>query len=78
MRRNKDFATTFPGPLADWFASIDAEVPSKQDILTGAKTSFIIDIDVDDPATTKEYDGGDDIHEKTVPGWNTDTDTLGG
>jgi organic radical activating enzyme len=78
VRRNKDFATTFPGPLADWFASIDAEVPSKQDILTGAKTSFIIDIDVDDPATTKEYDGGDDIHEKTVPGWNTDTDTLGG
>ena len=78
VRRNKDFVTTFPGPLADWFASIDAEVPSKQDILTGAKTSFIIDIDVDDPATTKEYDGGDDIHEKTVPGWNTDTDTLGG
>ncbi len=78
VRRNKDFATTFPGPLADWFASIDAEVPSKQDILTGAKTSFIIDIDVDDPATTKEYDGGDDTHEKTVPGWNTDTDTLGG
>jgi len=78
VRRNKDFATTFPGPLADWFASIDAEVPSKQDILTGAKTSFIIDIDVDDPATTKEYDGGDDTHEQNVPGWNTDTDTLGG
>ena len=78
VRRNKDFATTFPGPLADWFASIDAEVPSKQDILTGAKTSFVIDIDVDDPATTKEYDGGDDTHEQNVPGWNTDTDTLGG
>jgi organic radical activating enzyme len=78
VRRNKDFATTFPGPLADWFASIEADVPSKQDILSGAKTSFVIDIDVDDPATTKEYDGGDDTHEKTVPGWNTDTDTLGG
>ena len=78
VRRNKDFVTTFPGPLADWFASIDAEVPSKQDILTGAKTSFVYDIDDIDPATTKEYDGGDDTHEQNVPGWNTDTDTLGG
>ena len=53
-------------------------MPSKQDILTGAKTSFVYDIDDIDPATTKEYDGGDDTHEQNVPGWNTDTDTLGG
>jgi hypothetical protein len=30
-----------------------------------------------DPATTKDYEGGDDAHEK-VGGWDTENDALGG
>ena len=34
---------------------------------------------IEDPATIKEYDGGDDKHEQdSQPGWNTKTDELGG
>ena len=77
IRREKDFVSTFPGPLADWFSSLEAEVPLSQDILFGNNSTNTVDQVIDDPATTKGYDGGDDLHEKTVPGWNTETDNLG-
>jgi organic radical activating enzyme len=75
IRRGKDFVSTFPGPLAEWFKSLEAEVPSESDIRS--KTIELESVDrAGDPATTKAYDGGDDEHE-TVGGWNTDTDALG-
>jgi len=75
IRREKDFVSTFPGPLAEWFKSLEAEVPSESDIRS--KTIELESVDrAGDPATTKAYDGGDDEHE-TVGGWNTDTDALG-
>jgi hypothetical protein len=77
IRRDKDFVSTFPGPLADWFSSLEAEVPLAQNILFGNNSTNTVDQVIDDPATTKGYDGGDDLHEKTVPGWNTETDNLG-
>ena len=77
IRRDKDFVSTFRGPLADWFSSLEAEVPLAQDILFGNNSTNTVDQVIDDPATTKGYDGGDDLHEKTVPGWNTETDNLG-
>jgi len=78
IRRNKDFATTFPGPLGDWFGSLEADVPSADSILNGNNPVSTVFELIEDPATMKEYDGGDDEHEVTVPGWNTDKDTLGG
>jgi len=75
IRRGKDFVSTFPGPLAEWFKSLEADVPSESDIRS--KTIELESVDrAGDPATTKAYDGGDDEHE-TVGGWNTDTDALG-
>ena len=75
IRREKDFVSTFPGPLAEWFKSLEADVPSESDIRS--KTIELESVDrAGDPATTKAYDGGDDEHE-TVGGWNTDTDALG-
>jgi len=75
IRRDKDFATTFPGPLGDWFTSLEAEVPSADDIKQ--RRIELVSIDrAGDPATMEAYDGGDDAHE-AVGGWNTDTDTLG-
>ena len=50
-------------------------MPSKDDILSG---KFGIEIiNSSDPATQEEYTGCDDEHEKTQPGWNTETDSLG-
>jgi hypothetical protein len=75
IRRNKNFVDTFPGPIADWYTTLKAEVPNKDDILSG---KFGIEvINASDPATQDEYAGGDDAHEKTQPGWNTETDSLG-
>jgi len=63
IRRGKDFVSTFPGPLADWFTSLEAEVPSESDILS--KTIELVSVDRDgDPATIKAYHGGDDMHER--------------
>ena len=76
IRRGKDFISTFPGPLADWFTSLEAEVPSEDAI----KSNRIELISIDrngDPATTEKYDGGDDAHE-TIGGWDVETDALGG
>jgi organic radical activating enzyme len=79
IRRKKDFMSTFPGPLAEWFNSLEAEVPSSHQILHGVNSVNTINQIIDDPATIKEYDGGDDEHEKdSQPGWNTKTDELGG
>jgi hypothetical protein len=78
IRRNKDFATTFVGPLGDWFTSLEADVPSRDQILLGNNPVSTVFELIEDPATMKEYDGGDDDHEANVPGWNTDTDELGG
>ena len=62
IRRNKDFVSTFPGPLAEWFKSLEADVPSEDDI---KQKRFVLEsIDrAGDPATTEEYGGGDDEHE---------------
>jgi hypothetical protein len=79
IRRDKDFVSTFPGPLAEWFKSLEAVVPSRDQILFGENSTNTINQIILDPATTKEYGGGDDRHEQElVPGWNTDKDTLGG
>lgn len=75
IRRNKNFVETFAGPFADWFNSIDAVVPTREQI----ENKEIISV-VDragDPATVDEYTGGDDEHE-FIGGWNTEKDTLGG
>ena len=75
IRRDKDFATTFSGPLGDWFTSLEAEVPSADDIKQ--RRIELVSIDrAGDPATMEAYDGGDDAHE-AVGGWNTKTDELG-
>ena len=73
IRRKKDFMSTFPGPLAEWFDSLEAEVPSSHQILHGVNSVNTINQIIEDPATIKEYDGGDDDHE-IVDGA---TDTLG-
>jgi len=77
IRRGKDFVSTFPGLLGDWFESLEAEVPSEDDIKQ--KLFVLTSIDrAGDPATIEEYDGGDDEHEQELtPGWNTETDDLG-
>ena len=78
VRRNKDFVSTFPGPLAEWFKSLDAEVPNRDQILNSNNPTNTMEIFMADPATTEKYEGGDDEHEaKNVPGWNTETDNLG-
>jgi len=75
IRRDKDFATTFAGPLGDWFTSLEAEVPSADDIKQ--RRIELVSIDrAGDPATMEAYVGGDDAHE-AVGGWNTKTDELG-
>jgi organic radical activating enzyme len=63
IRRDKDFVSTFPGLLAEWFKSLEAEVPSEDDI---KQKRFVLESTdrTGDPATTKEYGGGDDDHEK--------------
>ncbi len=79
IRRGKDFVSTFPGPLADWFTSLEAEVPSRNQILLGDNAVKTFTQVMVDPATIEEYDGGDDEHEvDLIAGWNTDTDSLGG
>ena len=76
IRRNKDFASTFPGPLGDWFTSLEAEVPSESDIRS--KTISLVSLDrAGDPANTEAYGKGDDAHE-SVGGWDTEKDALGG
>lgn len=78
VRRRKDFRTTFDPIFVEWFDSIEADVPSADDIknkriLLSSKTSDY------DPATVDAYEGGDDAHEqKTIGGWDTETDSLGG
>lgn len=76
VRREKNFVETFAGPIADWYQTLEAEVPTEEQIKT---KTFVLDV-LDrhgDPATTEVYGGGDDEHEKLVHGWNTDTDNLG-
>ena len=75
IRRDKDFVSIFSGPLAEWFKSLEADVPSEDDIK--AKRFILTSTNrAGDPATTEEYGEGDDEHE-TVGGWNTETDELG-
>ena len=83
IRRNKNFVETFPGPFAEWFESIDAVVPTREQI-ENKEIMFVSDR-AGDPATTEEYAGGDDEHEhedyseqKFHGGWDTETDGLGG
>ena len=46
IRRGKDFRATFPKDFVEWFNKIEAEVPSKDEILSGMykKTTGIIPI----------------------------------
>ena len=75
VRRGKNFRETFKGPIADWYDTLSAEVPSEQDIMNKKETIKIYNR-AGDPATTEGYEGGDDAHE--VGGWDTKTDALGG
>ena len=75
VRRNKNFVETFAGPFADWFESINAVVPTREQIIN--KETIHVEDRKGDPATTDAYDGGDDAHE-AVGGWDTETDALGG
>jgi organic radical activating enzyme len=75
IRRNKSFADTFDPIFVEWFNSIDAVVPSAEDIEN--KRIIMISERGGDPATTDAYDGGDDEHEKFLGGWNTESDALG-
>jgi len=76
VRREKNFLETFKGPIADWYKTLEAEVPTVEQIKT---KTFVLDVIErnGNPATSEAYDGGDDDHEKVVHGWNTDTDNLG-
>ena len=78
IRRNKNFVETFPGPFAEWFKSIDAEVPTREQI----ENKIITNVNGrygDHIETQESYKGGDDAHEQVfVPGWDTEKDTLGG
>lgn len=83
IRRNKNFVETFPGPFAEWFESIDAVIPTREQIEN--KEIMFVNDRAGDPATTEEYAGGDDEHEhedyseqKFHGGWDTETDGLGG
>lgn len=74
IRRNKNFHKTFPGPFVDWFDSIEARVPTREQILN---YQYIEVIERQgDPATTQEYAGGDDNHENVADG-NKKTDFSG-
>jgi len=77
VRRDKSFVETFKGPIADWYETLEAEVPTAEQIKT---KTFVLEVGdrAGDPATTEAYDGGDDEHEKAVGGWDTENDALGG
>ena len=78
VRRGKDFRETFKGPIADWYDTLSAEVPSTQDIMNKKETIKIYNR-AGDPATTEGYEGGDDTHEREhLGGWDTKHDALGG
>jgi hypothetical protein len=63
IRREKDFASTFPGPLGDWFASLEADIPSEDSIKQ--RRIELVSIDrTGDPATIDAYGHGDDEHER--------------
>ena len=66
------------GPFAEWFKSIDAEVPTREQI----ENKIITNVNGrygDHIETQESYKGGDDVHEQIfVPGWDTEKDTLGG
>ena len=63
IRREKDFASTFPGPLGDWFESLEADIPSEDSIKQ--RRIELVSIDrTGDPATIETYGHGDDEHEQ--------------
>ena len=75
VRRGHDFREVFKGPIADWYDTLKADVPSPEQILN-KELVFHTSDRAGDPATTEDYAGGDDAHE--VGGWDTKTDALGG
>jgi organic radical activating enzyme len=77
VRREKNFVETFAGPIAEWYQTLEAEVPTAEQIKT---KTFVLEVGdrAGDPATTEAYDGGDDEHERAVGGWDTENDALGG
>lgn len=77
IRRGKNFVETFTGPIADWFQSLEANVPTAEQILNKELVLTVSDRG-GDPATEASYEGGDDDHEKAVGGWDTEKDALGG
>jgi hypothetical protein len=53
VRRGKDFRSTFPSEFVEWFDSIDARVPTKDEILSGNysdETGHIPDHPPEDPS----------------------------
>ena len=63
-------------PIADWYDTLKADVPSPEQILN-KELVFHTSDRAGDPATTEDYAGGDDEHEQ-VGGWDTKNDALGG
>lgn len=74
LRRNKNFKNTFDEIFINWFDSIDAIIPTKDDI---QNNKLLITHNNEDPATIDSYNGGDDDHEKILGGWNVHEDKLG-
>ena len=62
--------------MAEWFESLVAETPTREQILN-KQLAGDVQNRTGDPATDRGYEGGDDVHENPVHGWNTDTDNLG-
>lgn len=74
VRRGKNFRETFPKLFVDFLDSIDAEVPTADEILTGKYQNVIfIQERAGDPATTE----GGYISDEIAHGWNTEKDELG-
>lgn len=64
IRRGKDFRSTFDSTMTQWFDSIVAESPTREQIMN--KEIISVGTRGGDPATETVYDGGDDDHEKQI------------
>jgi organic radical activating enzyme len=62
IRRNKNFVEVFKGPLADWFETLEANIPTREQIINKELISNVMGR-AGDPSTSSSYNGGDDDHE---------------
>lgn len=69
VRRGLNFRETFDPMLVEWYDSIEAKYPTREQIVN--KELVFKDINFGaDPATMEAYEGGDDEHEKSIVGEN--------